>query len=97
MSDRPYLWRIDGMEEGIVRVEEDGGRILELPRHLFPSEAKEGQLLRLTRNSEDASRVTLTLAIDAEGTAAELDRSKRSTAAAYAESRKRDPGGNVTF
>jgi hypothetical protein len=96
MAEHEHVWRIDGIEEGIARVEEDGERMLSLPRHLLPAGAKEGQRLRVTRVAKRGS-VTLTIEIDEEGTAAELARSKAQTAAALAQSRKRDPGGDVSL
>ncbi len=96
MAERTHVWRIDGIEEGVVRVEEDGERMITVPRHLVPASAREGHVLRVTRVAAKGS-VTLTIAIDEKGTAAELAGSKAQTAAALAESRKRDPGGNVAL
>ena len=96
MADHEHAWRIDGIEEGVARVEEDGERMITLPRHLLPAGAREGQLLRVTR-SEGEDHVTLTIAIDEPGTASELAGSKAQTAATLSQSRKRDPGGNVSL
>ena len=97
MAERRHLWRIDGIEEGVARVEMDGERMLALPATLLPGGAREGQTLRVTREAEGRTRVILTIAIDEEGTAAERARSKARTAAALARSRERDPGGNVSL
>ena len=96
MAEQKHVWRIDGIEEGIARIEEDGERMINLPRHLLPAGAREGQRLRVTRTAGKGI-VTLTVAIDEKGTAAELARSKAQTAATLAQSRKRDPGGNVSL
>jgi hypothetical protein len=96
MTDQNHIWRIDGIEEGVARVEEDGERMITLPRYLLPASVREGQLIRVTRAPGKGS-VTLTIAIDEEGTAAELAASKAQTAAALAQSRKRDPGGDVSL
>ena len=97
MSEQQHVWRIDGIEEGVARVEEDGERMITVPRHLLPGAAKEGQRLRITRADVGKGSVTLTIEIDAEGTSAELARSKAQTAATLAQSKTRDPGGNVSL
>ena len=96
MTERTHLWRIDGIEEGVARVEEDGDRMITVPRHLLPPGAKEGQRLQVTRSAGQGS-VTLTISIDDAGTAAELAASRAQTAAISAQSRKRDPGGDVAL
>ena len=97
MPDKTIIWRIDSIEEAIARIEEDGERMLSLPVSLLPSGAKEGQRLLVTRTTSGRKRLTLDIAIDAEGTAAELAKSKAQTAAALALSKKGDPGGNVAL
>jgi hypothetical protein len=97
MTDRTdRLWTIDSIEEGIARLEEDGGRMISLPRHLLPSAAREGQILRVTGNP-GKHKIELTIEIDEAATAAALARSKAQTAATMAASRKRDPGGDVAL
>jgi hypothetical protein len=97
MSNRKRIWRIDGIEEGVARIEQDGGDMISLPVSLLPAGAKEGQRLTVTLATGGKTRITLDIAIDAEGTRAELAASARQTAAALARSRKRDPGGNVSL
>jgi hypothetical protein len=94
---RTEIWRIDGIEEGVARIEQDGGEMISLPASLLPSGAREGQRLTVTRTSDGKRGVTFAITIDAEGTAAELARSERQTAAALARSKKRDPGGDVVL
>jgi hypothetical protein len=96
MPEQQHVWRIDGIEEDVARVEEDGQRMISLPRHLLPAGAREGQRLTVARTTAKGS-VTLTVTIDEEGTAAELAGSKARTSAMLAQSRKRDPGGNVSL
>ena len=97
MAERTHVWRIDAIEEGVARVEEDGERMINVPRHLLPAGAREGQCLEVTRAAAGTRSVVLTIAIDEERTSAELARSRAQTAAAYAQSKKRDPGGNVSL
>ena len=80
----------------MARVEEDGDRMITVPRHLLPAGAKEGQRLEVTRSAAKGS-VTLTISIDDAGTAAELAASRAQIAAISAQSRKRDPGGDVSL
>ncbi len=92
------LWAVDGIEEGMARLEEDGGRLLTLPTSLLPLGMKEGQLLRVTRGAgRTKGSVTLTIAVDEVATSAALARSRATTSRASAASRKRDPGGDVSL
>jgi hypothetical protein len=97
MAEQSHVWRIDGIEDGVARIEEDGERMIALPRHLLPAGAREGQVVRVTRTASGKGSVALTLVIDDAATAAESDRSRAQTAAILARSRKRDPGGNVSL
>ena len=96
MPDRTHVWRIDGIDEGVARVEEDGDRMITVPVYLLPAGATEGQRLQVARTTAKGS-VTLTISIDEAGTAAELADSRARTAAISAQSRKRDPGGDVAL
>jgi hypothetical protein len=91
-----HLWAIDGLDEGMARVEEDGERMLTLPRYLLPANAREGQILRVTR-AEAKGVLTLTVAIDEQATAAALERSAATTRKSMEMSRKRDPGGDIAL
>lgn len=97
MPESTHVWRIDGIEEGVARVEEDGERMITLPRHLLPVAAREGQVVRVTRTAPAKGTVVLTLVVDEGATASEADRSRAQTAAIQARSKKRDPGGNVSL
>jgi hypothetical protein len=91
-----HRWTIDSIEEGIARLEAGGERIIHLPRHLLPSGAREGQILRVTSKPGEA-RSELTIEIDEAATAAALARSRARTTATMAASKKRDPGGDVSL
>lgn len=97
MAEQSHVWRIDGIEEGVARVEEDGERMITLPRHLLPAGAREGHVVRVTRSTSGKGSVTLTLAIDEAATTAEADGSRAQTSAILARSKQRDPGGNVSL
>jgi len=91
-----HRWVVDGIEEGMARVEE-GERMLTLPIHLLPAGVREGQILRVTRSAETKESVTLVVAVDAEATARALADSRAATERAMAASKKRDRGGDVAL
>jgi hypothetical protein len=91
-----HRWTIDAVEEGIVRIEEDGERMMRVPRYLLPSGAREGQILRVT-SKPSKGRTEVTIEIDEAATAAALVKSKAQTGATMAASKKRDPGGDVAL
>jgi hypothetical protein len=99
VTDRTeHRWAVDGIEEEMARIEEDGERMLAIPRYLLPPGAREGQLLRVTRApAKDTSSIVLTIAIDEDATASALTKSRATTDSAMAKSRKRDPGGDVSL
>src|SRR5947209_13163106 len=76
MPESTHVWRIDGIEEGAARVEEDGKRMITLPSHLLPAGAREGHVVRVTRTEAGKGSVTLTLVVDTAATAGENDRSR---------------------
>ena len=89
-------WVVDGLEEDAARIEEDGGRMITVPRWLLPAEAREGAVLRVTRALGSGSS-TVTIATDPEATRAALDASKAQVERIAQASRKRDPGGDVVL
>lgn len=99
MTERTeHRWSVDGIEEGVARIEEDGERMLHIPWHLLPAGVMEGQLLRVTRSSASGPEsIVVTIAIDHAATAESLRKSKATTAQAMAESKKRDAGGDVAL
>ncbi|MBA3671651.1 MAG: DUF3006 domain-containing protein [Gemmatimonadaceae bacterium] len=93
-----HRWVVDGIEEGIARIEENGERLLTMPRHMLPAGVREGTVLRVrVATSHDGGTVGISFTIDAKAEAAALDRSRKTVAEAKAASRKRDPGGDVVL
>jgi hypothetical protein len=93
-----HVWVIDGLEEGMVRVEEDGARMIVVPRYLLPAGVREGQVVRVTRGEGKSDEsATFTVVVDEKATAKALRRSKERTTAAMAASKKRDSGGDVAL
>ena len=90
MSDREEIWILDRFEGDHAVLERTLHEMVDLPRTLLPSGAREGDALRVTIQAEvGTSRVTLV-------------RDEKETAARAAEVRQlqgtlrgRDPGGDV--
>jgi hypothetical protein len=93
---RDHVWAVDALDEQSARVEEDGKRMLTIPRHLLPANAREGQLLRVKRTEENGV-VTLTVTADEQATAAAQRSSAKLTTRTSIESKKHDPGGDVAL
>ena len=93
-----HRWAVDGIEDGVARIEEDGERMITVPVHLLPAGVREGQLLRVTSTAgKEKGSLVVTVAIDEEATTRSLDRSRATTTRAMAQSRKRDAGGDVAL
>src|SRR5690349_19436976 len=62
-----HRWAIDGISEGMARVEEDGERMITVPAYLLPAGAREGQVLQVTSAAgEDEGTLIVTVAADEE-------------------------------
>lgn len=96
MKPDKHRWVIDGLEEDAARIEEDGARILTVPRWLLPAEAREGQVLQVTRSlATGASTVTFT--VDDAATAAATSASAAQVEKIAKASKSRDAGGDVVL
>jgi hypothetical protein len=91
-----HRWAVDSIQEGVARIEEDGEKMISVPSQLLPVGVTEGQLLEVTR-APDGERAVLTIVLDKAGTATAHRKSSGTTAAAMAESKKQDPGGDVAL
>jgi hypothetical protein len=92
-----HRWVVDGIEEGMARVEEDGERMITLPAYLLPAGAAEGQILRVTRGAEQKESVSVLISFDVQATERAMAQSKAKMARTMEASRKRDPGGDVAL
>jgi hypothetical protein len=93
-----HRWAIDAIEEGMARIEEDGGRMITVPAYLLPAGVREGQVLQVSSvPGEDRGTLVVTVAADEEATSESLAKSKATMARAMAQSRKRDRGGDVAL
>jgi Protein of unknown function (DUF3006) len=93
-------WVIDSLEEDSAQIEEDGVRVIHVPRSILPPSVAEGDVLMVAleqqrRGKREAVRVTITL--DAESTEEALERSRKQVKRISKRSRKRDSGGDVVL
>ena len=91
-----HHWSLDGLEEDVARVEEDGQRVITVPRWLIPPDAKEGQILSVDRVL-GVGTSTVTITIDQAATAAALAKSAATVEKISKASMKRDAGGDVAL
>ncbi len=53
---RVHRWVVDSIENGIASIEiDDGGGMLEVPKEVLPAGARDGQVLRVTIEIDDAA------------------------------------------
>ena len=91
-----HRWALDALDEGMARIEEDGKRMVTVPRYLVPADAREGQLLRVTL-ADMQGVLTVSVAVDLNATSAALASSLATTKRAMARSKQQDPGGDVNL
>ncbi len=85
-----HRWVVDGIEEGVARVEEDGERLLHVPLWLLPQDVEEGSVLRV--GVEGGAVRTVKVELDREATEAALRRSREQAAKRPTGN---DPGGPI--
>ena len=69
-----HVWVVDVIDEDSAAVEVDGREVTPLPRWLLPSNARDGDVLRVT-HARSGSRSTLSIEVDRSGNRLALDRS----------------------
>lgn len=94
MPDR-HRWAVDALHESAARVEEDGERMLTVPRWLLPTTAREGDVLAVVRRPDGRSGVTIDVVIDREATRAARERATAQVDQIARESRAKDRPGDV--
>ena len=98
MPKRDHTWVVDGIEDGIARIEEDGKRMITVPVYLLPVGASEGQVLHVVSTTgPEPHSIAVAISFDEAATSRALSRSKATIARAASASRKKDPGGDVTL
>ncbi len=91
-----HRWVVDSIEEFVVSIEVDGDRMITVPQSLLPSDAKQGHVLRVLRETaSDGKRSTVTIELDEVAT-------REAMAASAAQTKKgtrqpNDPGGDVAL
>ena len=69
-----HTWVVDVIDEDAAAVEVDGRRVTPIPRWLLPSDAKDGDVLRVT-HARSGLRSTLAIEVDRHATRAAYQRS----------------------
>lgn len=69
-----HTWVVDVIEEDAAAVEVDGRRVTPIPRWLLPSDAKDGDVLRVT-HARSGSRSTVSIELDHHATRVAYQRS----------------------
>lgn len=94
MPETERTWTIDSIEEGIAAVEESGGRMVRVPAWLLPADAREGDVVSVTREERDGAAV-LTLRLDRPATEQALRRSREQVEGTPPQ--PHDPGGPIVL
>ena len=97
-------WIIDSLEEDSAQIEEDGARVVHVPRSILPSGAREGDVLivqfetpQTPKGGPSEGAVRLTITLDRGATRAAKFKSRQQVRRASQASRKIDPGGDVVL
>ena len=69
-----HTWVVDVIEDEAAAVEVDGRRVTPIPRWLLPTDARDGDVLRVI-HSRSASRSTFTIEVDHDATRLAYERS----------------------
>jgi hypothetical protein len=98
------VWIIDSLEEDSAQIEEDGVRVIHVPRSILPEGAREGDVLMVEREDHRTGKgeqkgdaVRLTIALDRRATRAAKFRSRQQVRRASEAAKKRDPGGDIVL
>lgn len=94
MATHEERWTVDSLEEDVAALERGDGTLLRLPRALLPTRAREGDVLRATREPGETESA-LRLALDPAAT-------RRAMEASAAQVRphptpRPDPGGDIVL
>jgi hypothetical protein len=97
-------WIIDSLEEDSAQIEEDGVRVIHVPRSILPDGAREGDVLVVEREEERAEKggrngdtVRVTITLDRPATRAAKAKSRQQVRRASQASKKRDAGGDIVL
>jgi hypothetical protein len=74
VSRSKHVWVVDVIDDDSAAVEVDGREVTPLPRWLLPSNARDGDVLRVT-HARSGSRSTIWIEVDRSGKRLALDRS----------------------
>ena len=97
-------WIIDSLEEDSAQIEEDGVRVIHVPRSILPEGVGEGDVLIVEREDERAAKgakrsdaVRVTIRVDRGATRAAKFKSRQQVRRISQALKKQDPGGDVVL
>ena len=92
-----HRWIVDGIEEEVARIVEDGARTFHVPCSLLPDGVREGYVLDVVREDGDAAGVRLEITIDRAATDAARSVAQATAAPTIMLTGRRDEGGDVVL
>jgi hypothetical protein len=92
-----HRWIVDGIEENVARIVEDGRRTIHVPGSLLPDGVREGQVLDVVREAGDRAVVRLEITIDDTATDATRVVAQAADAQTIVLTGRRDEGGDVVL
>lgn len=90
-DETPHRWTIDRCEGDLAVVEDERGRMLDLPRWLLPAGAGEGDVVVIAAEPDGEGERRLTLRLDHGAAVA----AREAAESILARLRARDPGGDI--
>ena len=101
-------WIIDSLEEDSAQIEEDGTKVIHVPRSILPEGAREGDVLIVERDDQPAAgkgaqqgpkrqghAVRVTITLDPGATRAAKFKSQQQVRRVSQAMKKPDPGGDI--
>jgi hypothetical protein len=88
---------VDGIEEEIARIVEDGTRTFHVPSSLLPDGVREGDMLALVREDGASGGVRLEITIDRAATDAARAVAQANAANTIVRTGRHDEGGDVVL
>ena len=85
-----HTWIVDVIEDGSASIEVDGRSVTPIPQWMLPAGVKEGDVLAVTHEREEA-RSVLAIRVDPEAKKKAMDRSVKQVS----RKSKKDRGGDI--
>lgn len=96
MAAEQHRWVVDSIEEYVVSIEVDGGKMLQIPQWLVPDAAREGDVLSV-HHDRPSNGKTSVLRIEVDAGATQAAQAKSAEQVASIKRQSRDKGGDVVL